>query len=38
MVKVPHKNTKEEKKGIGIGVLATAVFHLALLFVFVTPL
>ncbi|MBE6226086.1 MAG: hypothetical protein E7121_03220 [Bacteroidales bacterium] len=35
MVKVPHKNTKEEKKGIGIGVLATAVFHLALLFVFV---
>ncbi len=35
MVKVPHGYTRQEKKGISIGVLATVVFHVMLLFVFV---
>lgn len=35
MVKVPHGYTPQEKKGIGIGLSATVLFHVALLFVFV---
>lgn len=35
MAKVPHGYTKEEKKGIRIGIVLTILFHAALLFVFV---
>lgn len=35
MAKVPHGHTKEEKKGMGIGIVASLLFHVMLLFVFV---
>ena len=35
MAQVPHGHTKEEKKGIGIGIAASVLFHVMLLFVFV---
>ena len=35
MAKVPHTHTKEEKKGICLGICFTLIFHTALFFVFV---